>query len=133
MSRISLTVNGRNHTVDVEPSTPLLYVLRNDLDLRGPRFGCGLGETEGERAGDRDGKQEQEQEGDPACGEQEAVGAPQGRSSPTQHASDGLARQEGAGYEEKEKIMSRAASGEDDAADRGREQQGRRKQRTQDG
>ena len=44
MSRISLTVNGTTHTVDVEPSTPLLYVLRNDLDLHGPRFGCGLGQ-----------------------------------------------------------------------------------------
>ena len=44
MSRISLTVNGTSHTVDVEHSTPLLYVLRNDLDLRGPRFGCGLGQ-----------------------------------------------------------------------------------------
>ncbi len=44
MSRISLTVNGTSHTVDVEPSTPLLYVLRNDLDLHGPRFGCGLGQ-----------------------------------------------------------------------------------------
>jgi aerobic-type carbon monoxide dehydrogenase small subunit (CoxS/CutS family) len=30
--------------VDVEPATPLLYVLRNDLNLRGPRFGCGLGQ-----------------------------------------------------------------------------------------
>jgi aerobic-type carbon monoxide dehydrogenase small subunit (CoxS/CutS family) len=44
MSAISFTVNGRKHTVDVEPSTPLLYVLRNDLDLHGPRFGCGLGQ-----------------------------------------------------------------------------------------
>ena len=44
MSAITLTVNGRSHTVDVEPSTPLLYVLRNDLDLHGPRFGCGLGQ-----------------------------------------------------------------------------------------
>lgn len=44
MSRIELKVNGRSHTVDVEPDTPLLYVLRNDLDLRGPRFGCGLGQ-----------------------------------------------------------------------------------------
>lgn len=44
MSRIELSVNGRSHTVDVEPDTPLLYVLRNDLDLRGPRFGCGLGQ-----------------------------------------------------------------------------------------
>jgi aerobic-type carbon monoxide dehydrogenase small subunit (CoxS/CutS family) len=44
MSRITLKVNGATHTVDVEPSTPLLYVLRNDLDLHGPRFGCGLGQ-----------------------------------------------------------------------------------------
>ena len=44
MSQITLTVNGKRHTVDVEPSTPLLYVLRNDLDLQGPRFGCGLGQ-----------------------------------------------------------------------------------------
>jgi aerobic-type carbon monoxide dehydrogenase small subunit (CoxS/CutS family) len=44
MSAITLRVNGRSHTVDVEPSTPLLYVLRNDLALRGPRFGCGLGQ-----------------------------------------------------------------------------------------
>jgi aerobic-type carbon monoxide dehydrogenase small subunit (CoxS/CutS family) len=41
---ITLRVNGRTHTVDVEPTTPLLYVLRNDLDLHGPRFGCGLGQ-----------------------------------------------------------------------------------------
>jgi len=44
MSKITLRVNGANHTVDVEPSTPLLYVLRNDLGLRGPHFGCGLGQ-----------------------------------------------------------------------------------------
>ncbi len=44
MSKIALRVNGKAHTVDVEPSTPLLYVLRNDLDLQGPRFGCGLGQ-----------------------------------------------------------------------------------------
>ena len=44
MARISLRVNGKAHTVDVEPSTPLLYVLRNDLDLSGPKFGCGLGQ-----------------------------------------------------------------------------------------
>ena len=37
---ISLKVNGASHTVDVEPSTPLLYVLRNDLGLQGPHFGC---------------------------------------------------------------------------------------------
>ena len=44
MSQITLKVNGRSHTVDVEPATPLLYVLRNDLGLLGPRFGCGLGQ-----------------------------------------------------------------------------------------
>jgi aerobic-type carbon monoxide dehydrogenase small subunit (CoxS/CutS family) len=44
MRAITLRVNGRNHAVDVEPATPLLYVLRNDLGLRGPRFGCGLGQ-----------------------------------------------------------------------------------------
>jgi aerobic-type carbon monoxide dehydrogenase small subunit (CoxS/CutS family) len=44
MSNITLKVNGKSHSVDVDPATPLLYVLRNDLDLRGPRFGCGLGQ-----------------------------------------------------------------------------------------
>ena len=44
MSNISLKVNGSAHTVDVDPSTPLLYILRNDLGLQGPRFGCGLGQ-----------------------------------------------------------------------------------------
>jgi aerobic-type carbon monoxide dehydrogenase small subunit (CoxS/CutS family) len=42
MSIVSLRVNGATHEVDIDESTPLLYVLRNDLDLRGPRFGCGL-------------------------------------------------------------------------------------------
>jgi aerobic-type carbon monoxide dehydrogenase small subunit (CoxS/CutS family) len=44
VSTIELKVNGRSRKLDVEPDTPLLYVLRNDLDLRGPRFGCGLGQ-----------------------------------------------------------------------------------------
>jgi len=44
MSTIKLTVNGDSHTVDVEPTTPLLYVLSDDLQLRGPKFGCGLGQ-----------------------------------------------------------------------------------------
>jgi aerobic-type carbon monoxide dehydrogenase small subunit (CoxS/CutS family) len=44
MSVVKLTVNGTTHEVDVDPSTPLLFVLRNDLDLHGPRFGCGLGQ-----------------------------------------------------------------------------------------
>lgn len=39
-----LHVNGQVHHVSVEPDTPLLYVLRNDLELNGPKFGCGLGE-----------------------------------------------------------------------------------------
>ena len=42
MSVVSLRVNGATPEVDSDPSTPLLYVLRNDLGLRGPRFGCGL-------------------------------------------------------------------------------------------
>jgi aerobic-type carbon monoxide dehydrogenase small subunit (CoxS/CutS family) len=44
MRAITLRVNGMTHTLEVEPSTPLLYVLRNDLGLHGPRFGCGLGQ-----------------------------------------------------------------------------------------
>jgi nicotinate dehydrogenase subunit A len=39
---ISLKVNGSVHTVDVDPQTPLLYVLNDELQLRGPKFGCGL-------------------------------------------------------------------------------------------
>ena len=41
---ITLQVNGQSHTVDVDPATPLLYVLSDDLALRGPKFGCGLGQ-----------------------------------------------------------------------------------------
>src|SRR5689334_775014 len=44
MSNVTLKVNGKTHTVDVDSATPLLYVLRNDIGLRGPRFGCGLGQ-----------------------------------------------------------------------------------------
>ena len=44
MSTINLNVNGRKHTLDVDPTTPLLYVLSDDLELRGPKFGCGLGQ-----------------------------------------------------------------------------------------
>jgi nicotinate dehydrogenase subunit A len=44
MAVIPLTVNGRRQTVDVDPATPLLYVLNDDLELRGPKFGCGLGQ-----------------------------------------------------------------------------------------
>src|SRR5204863_6808670 len=41
---ISLKVNGATRSVDAEPDTPLLYVLRNDLGLNGAKFGCGLGQ-----------------------------------------------------------------------------------------
>mgnify|MGYP003329785292 CR=1 FL=1 len=41
---ISLKVNGKAHTLDLDPATPLLYVLRNDLNYTGPHFGCGLGQ-----------------------------------------------------------------------------------------
>ena len=44
MSIVTLNVNGRAHTLDIDPETPLLYILRNDLQLNGPRFGCGLGQ-----------------------------------------------------------------------------------------
>ena len=44
MAIIRFSVNGEGQRVDVDPATPLLYVLRNDLDLRSPRFGCGLGQ-----------------------------------------------------------------------------------------
>ena len=42
MSNITLKVDGRAHTLDLDPTTPLLYVLSDDLELRGPKFGCGL-------------------------------------------------------------------------------------------
>ena len=41
---IVLTVNGRPHQVDVDPQTPLLYVLRNEIKLNAAKFGCGLGQ-----------------------------------------------------------------------------------------
>jgi aerobic-type carbon monoxide dehydrogenase small subunit (CoxS/CutS family) len=44
MSNVTLKVNGSTHTLDVEAGTPLLYILRNELGLQGPRFGCGLGQ-----------------------------------------------------------------------------------------
>jgi nicotinate dehydrogenase subunit A len=44
MSAIRLKVNGREHTVDLDPATPLLYALSDDLALQGPKFGCGLGQ-----------------------------------------------------------------------------------------
>ena len=39
---IKLNVNGREHTIEAEADTPLLYVLRNELKLTGPRYGCGM-------------------------------------------------------------------------------------------
>ncbi len=44
VSQVTLKVNGLSHTVDLDPSTPLLYALSDDLGLRGPKFGCGLGQ-----------------------------------------------------------------------------------------
>jgi nicotinate dehydrogenase subunit A len=44
MSLLSLKVNGKTHSLEVDPTTPLLYVLSDDLGLRGPKFGCGLGQ-----------------------------------------------------------------------------------------
>src|SRR6185369_10809958 len=42
MSRLVIRVNGKRHVVKASPNTPLLYILRNELHLSGPRFGCGL-------------------------------------------------------------------------------------------
>jgi len=42
MSALTLTVNGRPHTVDVSPDTPLLWVLRDTLNMTGTKFGCGM-------------------------------------------------------------------------------------------
>jgi nicotinate dehydrogenase subunit A len=42
MARVPLNVNGKKHVIDAEPDMPLLYALRNDLRLNGPKFGCGL-------------------------------------------------------------------------------------------
>lgn len=44
MSLISLNVNGKTHKLDIDPTTPLLYALSDDLGLTGPKFGCGLGQ-----------------------------------------------------------------------------------------
>jgi nicotinate dehydrogenase subunit A len=44
MARYTLNVNGKNRQVDVDPDTPMLYVLRDNLELHGPKFGCGLGQ-----------------------------------------------------------------------------------------
>ncbi len=44
MNHISLKINGQSHAIDVEPDCPLLYVLRDNLALNNPRFGCGLGQ-----------------------------------------------------------------------------------------
>jgi nicotinate dehydrogenase subunit A len=42
MAKLSVRVNGKSQTVDADPDMPLLYALRNDLQLNGPKFGCGL-------------------------------------------------------------------------------------------
>src|SRR5260370_41717901 len=43
MAQITVNVNGKSRTVDTDPTNPLLYVLRDDLELKDPGFGCGLG------------------------------------------------------------------------------------------
>ena len=42
-NKYSLTVNGQKHEIESDPDTPLLYILRNDLKLKGTKFGCGGG------------------------------------------------------------------------------------------
>lgn len=44
MATVKLKVNGREHTLELDPATPLLYALSDDLALNGPKFGCGLGQ-----------------------------------------------------------------------------------------
>jgi nicotinate dehydrogenase subunit A len=44
VAAISLNVNGRTHNLDIDPATPLLYVLGDDVGVNGPKFGCGLGQ-----------------------------------------------------------------------------------------
>src|SRR2546425_5084486 len=44
MAKFSVRVNGERRTLSVDADTPLLYVLRNDIGLNGPKFGCGLGQ-----------------------------------------------------------------------------------------
>jgi nicotinate dehydrogenase subunit A len=44
MAIFNLNLNGQSYSVDVDPATPLLYVMTDDLALRGPKFGCGLGQ-----------------------------------------------------------------------------------------
>jgi len=43
-NKFTLNVNGADHAVEARPEAPLLYILRNDLELNGPKYGCGLGE-----------------------------------------------------------------------------------------
>jgi aerobic-type carbon monoxide dehydrogenase small subunit (CoxS/CutS family) len=42
MAKITLNVDGKSHTIDADPDMPLLYALRDDLQMNNPRFGCGL-------------------------------------------------------------------------------------------
>ena len=44
MTQIKINVNGENHQIDVTPDTPVLWVLRDHLNLRGTKFGCGIGQ-----------------------------------------------------------------------------------------
>ncbi len=42
MAQINLNINGKQQTVDVDPNTPILWVLRDHLDLVGTKYGCGI-------------------------------------------------------------------------------------------
>jgi isoquinoline 1-oxidoreductase alpha subunit len=44
MARLTLRINGRDHAIDIDPATPLLWVLRDQLDLTGTKYSCGIGE-----------------------------------------------------------------------------------------
>jgi nicotinate dehydrogenase subunit A len=42
MAKVSLVVNGNSYAAELDPDTPLLYILQDNLNLNGPKFGCGL-------------------------------------------------------------------------------------------
>jgi isoquinoline 1-oxidoreductase alpha subunit len=53
---INLTINGKSHSVDVEPDTPLLWVIRDTLGMTGTKYGCGIARSCGMTVGDAAGK-----------------------------------------------------------------------------
>ena len=44
MAAISLNINGKTHKIDADPQTPLLWVLRDNLEMTGTKYGCGIGQ-----------------------------------------------------------------------------------------